>query len=378
MDALDLSQQLIRCPSITPTEGGALQLLEKWLEELGFSCNRVDFADVPNLHARLGTEGPHLAFAGHTDVVPLGDESAWSIPPFDAKIEDNKLWGRGSEDMKCAIACFISSLSDFLSETPYPSGSISLIITGDEEGPAINGTQKMLDWMQSHNHIPDLCLIGEPTSVLAPGDRIKVGRRGSLTAKLTVGGKQGHIAYPHLADNPIPRLLKTLQRLSAIELDKGTEHFEPSQLVITSIDVGNPTTNVIPNQASARFGIRFNTLHKSDSLAQQVRQMVAAHAGNHELEIHLHGDAFHNQDSKGIELVSEAIRSITGKRPELCTRGGTSDGRFIIHHCPVLELGMAEHTMHQIDEHVPLPHIEDLTNIYKKILKDFFKPVVGQ
>lgn len=371
MDPIQLSQQLIRCPSITPREEGALQLLEKWLTPLGFRCTRLDFGDVSNLHARWGNNGPHLAFAGHTDVVPLGNETNWSVPPFDALIKDEILWGRGSEDMKCAIACFVASVKEFLNASP-PKGSISFVITGDEEGPAINGTQKMLSWMEQHGHIPDLCIIGEPTGIKSPGDRIKVGRRGSITGKLTCYGKQGHIAYPYLADNPMPRLVRTLWHLDQLKLDEGNEHFEPSNLEVTSVDVGNTATNVIPDEGSGCFGLRYNTLHEGETLAQQLRDLCEEHAGEHELDLQIHGNAFLNQDPKGIEVVSTAIQSVTGLEPELCTRGGTSDGRFIIHHCPVLELGMAENTMHQVDEHVPLAHIHGLTKIYSEVLRNFF------
>jgi len=372
METITLAQELIRCPTITPQEGGALQFLQTQLTQLGFTCTRLDHRDVSNLHARIGTEGPHLGFAGHTDVVPLGNEKAWTVPPFGALIKEDKLWGRGAADMKCAIACFISAVYSFL-KTEHLHGSISLIITGDEEGPALFGTRHMLDWIGAQNHTPDLCLIGEPASAESPGDQIKIGRRGSLTGTLTCRGKQGHIAYPHLADNPIPRLLNTLTALNNLLLDQGTEHFQPSNLEITSVDVNNQASNVIPDQGIARFGVRYNTLHEGENLAKQISEICTKHAGNHQLDIQVHGNAFLNENPEGIQIVSHAIERATGIKPILSTRGGTSDGRFLIKHCPVIEIGMTEKTMHQIDEHVPLCHIDKLTTVYSEILKAFFK-----
>ncbi len=371
MDALLLAQKLIRCPSVTPAEAGALQLLEEKLTGLGFQCTRLDCGDVSNLYARRGEGGPHLGFAGHTDVVPVGNEGAWSVPPFEGLIKDYNLWGRGAADMKAAIACFVTAVEGYLESQPL-KGSLSFIITGDEEGPAIHGTQHMLKWMVKHNHIPDLCLIGEPACAEVPGDQIKVGRRGSLTGTLTCYGKQGHIAYPHLADNPIPRLVKTLEALEQMPLDNGDDLFQASNLEITSIDVDNPANNIIPQEASARFGVRFNTLQNGADLEARLHEICQQFAGEHKLEIRISGEAFLNTDSEGMERISRAIETSTGNKPILSTRGGTSDGRFLIKHCPVIELGMTEKTMHQIDEHVPLAHIEQLTTLYKAILNDFF------
>lgn len=371
MGALSLAQELVRCPSVTPAEAGALQLLEEKLTALGFQCTRLDSGDVSNLYARLGEGGPHLGFAGHTDVVPVGNEEAWSVPPFEGLVQDDTLWGRGTADMKTAIACFVTAVEAYLDLQPL-KGSLTFIITGDEEGPAIHGTQHMLKWMVEHDQIPDLCLIGEPACAEVPGDQIKVGRRGSLTGTLTCYGKQGHIAYPHLADNPIPRLINTLQALEQMPLDEGDELFQASNLEITSVDVGNLATNIIPHESTARFGVRFNTLQNGDDLEARVRDICQQFAGDHKLEIQISGEAFLNTDSEGIEKISCSIEATIGEKPVLSTRGGTSDGRFLIQHCPVIELGMTEKTMHQIDEHVPLAHIEQLTNIYIEILKNYF------
>jgi len=371
MTALELSQHLIRCPSITPLEGGALALLETELVSLGFTCTRLDSGPVANLHARIGTSGPHLGFAGHTDVVPLGDANAWSVDPFGGIVKDDILWGRGSADMKCAIACFVSALKTYLDSTPL-KGSISLIITGDEEGDATHGTVAMLPWMKDHGHIPDLCLIGEPASTSSPGDKIKIGRRGSVRGHLVCHGVQGHIAYPQKADNPIPRMLKTLTALSSHVLDEGSEHFESSQLQITTVDVGNPASNVTPAHIEARFGIRFNTHHSGSSLKTWMESVCAEYAGSHTLEVTLGAEPFLTDDTVAIERISKAIEASTGTRPDLSTRGGTSDGRFLIHHCPVIECGMTEEMIHKVDEHVPLSHIEALEGIYLSILKGWF------
>lgn len=370
-NALTLSQALVRCPSITPIEGGAIQLLEKVLTDLGFTCHRLDFGNVPNLYAKIGEGHPHLCFAGHTDVVPLGDEAAWNHDPFAGEVIDGKLWGRGTADMKCAIACFVMAAQDFLKQGTC-KGSISLLITGDEEKDAIDGTVKVLEWLKVRNDIPDVCLIGEPTSQTHIGDMIKVGRRGSVTARLTCHGKQGHIAYPQLTDNPIPRLLKTLNALIENTIDAGSKYFEPSRLEITSIDVGNTATNIIPSKASAMFGTRINDLQTGEKIEAWLHQVAEKYAGKHALEVTRHGDAFLTKDQGFIHLVSQAIKNVTGSLPEPSTSGATTDGRFIIHYCPVVECGVREATMHQVDEYVEVEDLNILTQIYSEVLRLFF------
>ena len=365
------SQRLIQCPSITPIEGGAITLLEGELRAMGFTCTRLESGGVVNLHARLGTEAPHLGFAGHTDVVPIGDAGAWTVDPFGGVVKDDILWGRGAADMKCAIACFISALKTYLNFTPL-KGSISLIITGDEEGDATHGTVAMLPWMVENGHIPDLCIIGEPASSTTPGDQIKIGRRGSVRGHLVCHGTQGHIAYPQKADNPIPRMLKTLTALSSHILDEGSEHFEPSRLQITTVDVGNPASNVTPAHIEARFGIRFNTHHSGASLKAWMESVCEQHGGSHTLNVTLGAEPFLTEDNEAIARIAKAIETATGTAPNLSTRGGTSDGRFLIHHCPVIESGMTEEMIHKVDEHVPIAHIDRLEYIYLSILKEWF------
>lgn len=372
MDPISLSQDLIRCPSITPKNEGALELLQDWLSTLGFTCRRYDAEGIGNLFAYKGSGSPHFCFAGHTDVVPLGDASLWTCDPFKAEIKDGFLWGRWTSDMKCAIASFIAALAEFL-KTPF-QGTISLLITGDEEGEAIHGTQHVLPLLENEGHIPDLCLIGEPTSLHKVGDTLKIGRRGSVTGKLVCYGKQGHIAYPQNTDNPIPRLMASLQALYAYPFDAGTEFFESSRFEVTSIDVGNPATNIIPYKVEARFGIRLNTLQDADDLCEVVRAICAPLGGKHELSFAVHGNAFLTKDQDSIQLIQQAVQQVTGEKPNLCTAGGTTDGRFISAYCPVIECGMKEETMHQVDERVPVDDIQDLRKIYFAILKGFFLP----
>lgn len=367
----ELSADLIRCPSITPEEGGALLLIQQLLKERGFSTEIVVFEEVTNLYARLGKAGPHLCFAGHTDVVPVGDRAGWMVDPFGGVIQDGKLWGRGAADMKGAIACFITAVDHFLKSASLVEGSISLLLTSDEEGPAVHGIQKMISWLKERGEVPDLCLIGEPTGPHEVGKMLKIGRRGSITGRLTCMGKQGHIAYPHLADNPIPRLLRCLEALTTFSLDEGTQYFEPSRLEITSVDVGNPVTNIIPHQASARFGIRLNTTHKSADLCTWVRTVCDTLGGKHTLELTSHGEAFLTTDAEKIALISQAVEEVMGQAPELSTTGGTTDGRFLIHLCPVVECGLPEDTIHQVNEHVSLNDLMLLERIYGQILKRF-------
>jgi succinyl-diaminopimelate desuccinylase len=366
MDPIKLSQDLIRCPSITPHNAGALEVVERHLISLDFTCERLDFEGIANLYAQKGNGRPRLCFAGHTDVVPVGAENLWTENPFEGTIKDGQLWGRGAADMKCAIAAFISALSDFKTETP-----ISLLITGDEEGEALHGTQRLLPLLAERGLIPDLCLIGEPTALNEIGDTIKIGRRGSITGQLTCFGKQGHIAYPQNTDNPIPRLLTCLQELYAYPFDEGTEVFEPTRFETTSIDVGNLATNIIPQKAEARFGIRINTLQKAEELAERISSLCYKMAGKHDLQLTIHGNAYLTDDKKNIQLVQEAIKKVTGALPVLSTTGGTTDGRFISTYCPVIECGLLETTMHQVDEHVSLKDILRLKEIYLSILHGF-------
>lgn len=365
MDAVALARELIRCPSVTPADAGALDVIGHALKGIGFTVERADFNGITNLYARRGSTGRNFCFAGHSDVVPPGNESAWTVAPFSGEIRDGHLFGRGAADMKGAIASFIAAAATF---NP-PGGSISLLITGDEEGVATDGTVKVLEWLKQRGEIIDHCVVGEPTNPDALGDMIKIGRRGSLNVALTVTGIQGHVAYPERADNPVPRLLAILNALTAQPLDAGTAHFPPSNLEITSIDVGNPTTNVIPAQADARFNIRFNDTHTGASLMKWIEDTVAGRA---QVLFQLSGDAFHTEPGPFVDLVSEAIRSETGRMPELSTSGGTSDARFISKYCPVLEFGLAGKTMHKIDEHVPVADITALQRIYQRILERYF------
>ncbi|MBI2707432.1 MAG: succinyl-diaminopimelate desuccinylase [Proteobacteria bacterium] len=368
IDPIKLSQDLIRCPSITPQNEGALEVLEGALTRLGFTCERFDFEDVCNLYAKKGSGSPHLCFAGHTDVVPLGEKTLWTHPPFQAEIQDDQLWGRGAADMKCAIAAFVSALS----HQNALSGTISLLITGDEEGEALHGTQRVLPLLAQRGEIPDLCLIGEPTCLRKIGDTLKIGRRGSITGKLICYGKQGHIAYPQNTDNPIPRMLACLKTLYSYCFDEGTDLFEPTRFEVTSVDVGNTASNIIPHKIEARFGIRLNTLKKAEDICQLLRAICTKEGGKHDLTLTIHGSAFLTEDEEKISLVQEAVKTVTGHLPSLSTTGGTTDGRFISAYCPVVECGMKEETMHQVDEHVPLEDIRKLTDIYGAILKNFF------
>ncbi len=381
-DPLALAQSLIRCPSVTPLEGGALDLLQSVLEPLGFNCRRLPFSqagtpDVDNLYARLGTEGANLCFAGHTDVVPPGDESAWSVPPFAAEVRDGILYGRGAVDMKSEIACFIAAVARLNEKrgTPLP-GSVSLLITGDEEGPAINGTAKMLEWLAENGETLDGCLVGEPSNPHALGDAVKIGRRGSLNGELVVFGHQGHSAYPAKADNPIPKLAHIISRLSAAKLDDGSAHFEPSHLVVTVIDVPNTATNVIPGKARALFNIRYNdnwTKPKLAAWARSICEEAAAEAGaTITLAFDGTGDVFCTEPGPLVDTLVAAIREETGRTPELSTSGGTSDARFIKDACPVVEFGLVNETIHRIDEHVPLADLEALTKIYQRFLERYF------
>jgi len=379
--AVDLAQRLIRCPSVTPAEGGALDLLQDELTTLGFTCQRLMFGEggarIDNLFARHGTAGPHIAFAGHTDVVPVGDKAAWRHGPFEGTIEDGCLYGRGAADMKGGIAAFIAAAAGYLASgstgNTGKQGSISLLITGDEEGDALNGTVKMVEWAAANGHKPDMCVVGEPTNPDALGDIIKNGRRGSLSGHLKVGGVQGHVAYPHLADNPVTRLLEMLAPVNGCELDGGTPHFGPSTANVTTIDVGNPATNVIPARAEAKFNIRFNTEHTAAGLRDWLEEHFNRVGGDWQASWKSNADPFITSPGALTDMLGDSVEAVTGRRPDLSTTGGTSDARFITHICPVAEFGLVGKTMHQIDEHVAVGDIDQLARIYEDFLTRFFK-----
>jgi succinyl-diaminopimelate desuccinylase len=381
-DPVALARELLRCPSVTPREGGALSFLEKALTGAGFAVHRVIFsepgaADVENFFARIGTGGPHLVFAGHTDVVPPGDEARWRHRPFAGDIDDGMLFGRGAVDMKGAIACMLAAVSDYLAERGgAPKGSISFLITGDEEGIAVNGTVKLLQWAAARGETFDHCLLGEPTNPRGLGDMLKIGRRGSQNGTLIVEGTQGHVAYPALADNPVRRIVAIMGAVMAAPLDAGSEHFDPSNLEFTSVDVGNPTVNVIPAQARARFNIRFNDRHDQAALKTLIEQRARAAAAGGHFRIAWepsNADVFLTRPGPFVDLVRDAVAGATGHRPALSTSGGTSDARFIKDYCPVVEFGLVNDTMHKIDERVATADLIKLTAIYRSILDRYFK-----
>ena len=378
MDPVDLAQALIRCPSVTPADEGAMDVLQSALEELGFTCHRLPFAtgnapEVQNLYARIGDRAPNFCFAGHTDVVPVGDANEWSVDPFAAEIKGDRLYGRGASDMKTAIAGFAAAAARFLEsrDNGFP-GSISLLITGDEEGEALNGTVKVLEWLREKGEVLDACLVGEPTNPETLGDMIKIGRRGSMTAFLTVHGASGHAAYPHLADNPVERLVKMLSAVLDKPLDDGTEHFQPSTAVVTTIDVGNPVANVIPARAEARINVRFNDLHTGAGVGTLLRQRLDDIGGDYDLDARVSGESFLFPPGPLSNLVAGAVEKATGKRPEFSTAGGTSDARFIKDHCPVCEYGMTNQTAHKADENALVSDIQLLSDIYQSVLDGFF------
>ncbi len=383
--ARDIAQALIRCPSVTPKEGGALDLLEALLSEAGFSCQRLVFGEpdedrIDNLFARIGSGPPHLCFAGHTDVVPPGDEARWSHPPFAAEIADGELYGRGASDMKGGIAAFVAAALAHLGETKTaPKGSISLLITGDEEGVAINGTAKVLGWMADNGHAPDHALVGEPTNPTKIGQEIKIGRRGSLSGRVRIEGHQGHTAYPDRARNPVAGMIAALGAMLATPLDAGSAHFEPSNLQITSIDTGNPATNVIPASIEARFNARFNDAHDAASMEALLLERAAAALAGRELDhtftFEPASPCFLTEPGPLSEMMSEAVAMVTGHTPALTTTGGTSDARFIKDHCPVIEFGLVNATIHQVDERVALADLETLTAIYGDFIARYFERV---
>lgn len=367
-DPVELTKRLIACPSITPADAGANEVVATALEEIGFTVHRLVSGEVPdgpvhNLFAVRGNGGPHFAFAGHTDVVPPGD--GWSSEPFMPTICGELLHGRGAVDMKGAIAAFIAAAADVRN---HP-GTLSFIITGDEEGPATYGTPALIDWMDARNIKPDLCLVGEPTSVARLGDTVKIGRRGSVNMWIDVTGVQGHVAYPHLADNPVTRLVKALDAIGAIKLDDGSDWFQPSNLEITDLAVGNPAHNVIPANAGARLNIRFNDLHSGETLAEKIRDTLLQHVPDAKLTVKISGESFITEPGHLSDLVVNAIRDETGLSAELSTSGGTSDARFLRALCPVVEFGLPNATMHKLDEAVAIPDLHALQRIYGRIIR---------
>jgi succinyl-diaminopimelate desuccinylase len=380
-DPVIMLQQLIRCASVTPHEAGALTTVQNWLAAAGFATHRMTFTDVDtpdidNLFARIGNSSPHLCFAGHTDVVPQGDEKIWTHPPFAADIHSGFVYGRGATDMKGSVAAFAAAASDFVRENPAFKGSISFLITNDEEGPAINGTVKVLHWMTDNNQLPDHCLVGEPTCADVLGDTIKIGRRGSLSCSVTVDGKQGHAAYPHKADNPIPKLARLIERLSATPLDNGNEHFDPSTLAFTSFDVGNTAGNVIPSRAVLKFNIRYSTEHTFETLKAvvngHVEKLYAEMGGVWGVTFIEGAEAFITEPGSFVGVVQDAVEAETGVLPKLSTTGGTSDARFIKNFCPVLEFGPTNATIHQTDERISVDELKTTTRIYRRILDSYF------
>ena len=375
-DAADLTARLIRCPSVTPEEGGALTLIQSLLEPAGFACTRVDRNGTPNLFARWGAKGARtLGFNGHTDVVPPGDPGSWTHPPFSGAVIDGTIWGRGATDMKSGVAAFVAAAIDFVTRTP-PDGAVILTVTGDEEGPSRDGTPALLDWMDANGERMDVCIVGEPSNPEVMGEMIKIGRRGSLTVHITAIGKQGHAAYPHKALNPLHPLLILLADLTAAPLDEGTEHFQPSGLQVTTIDVGNPASNVIPERGRATVNIRFNDLHSGDSLTAMLRERAAAveeRTGvRFELDFHVSGESFLTAPGPFVDLVRDVVAEACGRVPVLSTSGGTSDARYVKNHCPVLEFGLVGAFMHQVDERVPEAQVRQLQDIYHTILTRYF------
>jgi succinyl-diaminopimelate desuccinylase len=374
-DPIALAAELVRCPSVTPEEGGALVLLETLLRGAGFRATRVDRNGIANLYARWGDQGPVFGFNGHTDVVPPGEHAHWRHPPFAGVVDQGRLWGRGAADMKSGVAAFAAAAIDFVAATP-PAGSIVLAITGDEEGDGVDGTTAILDWMAANGERIDHCLVGEPTCLERMGDTIKIGRRGSLTAHLAAYGTQGHTAYPDRAKNPLPALVRLLDRLAARELDRGTAHFGPSTLAITTVDVGNPASNVIPAEARATVNIRFNDAHSAQSLSEWIEEetdrAATAFGVGLSARFQVSGESFLTAPGPFVALVAGAVAAETGIEPALSTTGGTSDARFVKDHCPVLEFGLVGASMHQVDEHVALAHVTELKAIYTRILADYF------
>ena len=380
IDPVDLARDLIRRPSVTPADLGAMDIVHEALEGLGFTCRRMKFGEIENLYARRGTGSPNLCFAGHTDVVPVGDAGAWTSPPFEAALADGVLIGRGAVDMKGGIAAFIGAVSAYLASRE-PTGSLSFLITGDEEGIALDGTKRVVATLAAEGEVIDHCIVGEPSSSARLGDMIKIGRRGSINSWITVEGTQGHVAYPHRAANPVPVLIDILSRLQARVLDDGYEGFQPSNLEVTTIDVGNTATNIIPREAKARLNIRFNPAHKGAGLEAWIAETAAAAGdgfkGRVEVKSIISGEAFLTRQGPFTEMVAAAILETTGETTDMSTTGGTSDARFIRDLCPVLEFGLVGETMHAVDERVPVSQIRDLQAAYQRIIERYFETFSG-
>jgi succinyl-diaminopimelate desuccinylase len=373
LDPVALAQALIRRPSVTPADEGAMDVLHRQLEALGFNCRRMKFGEIENLYARRGAARPNLCFAGHTDVVPVGDSEAWTAGPFEAEIKDGVLYGRGAVDMKSAIAAFVAAVSNLPQDLP---GSLSFLITGDEEGVAEDGTVRVVQALAAEGEVIDHCIVGEPTSANLLGDMVKIGRRGSINAWIAVDGRQGHVAYPHRAANPIPVMVDILSRLQSRVLDEGYTGFQPSNLEVTTVDVGNTATNVIPASAKARINIRFNPAHQGKDLQawieQECREAAEGFSGRVEALCKISGEAFLTAPGAFTDVIVAAVGDATGRVPELSTTGGTSDARFIRSLCPVVEFGLVGATMHAVDERVPVQEIQDLANIYQALIGRYF------
>jgi succinyl-diaminopimelate desuccinylase len=373
LDPVALAQALIRRPSVTPADEGAMDVLQRQLEALGFNCRRMKFGEIENLYARRGTARPNLCFAGHTDVVPVGDSEAWTAGPFEAEIKDGVLYGRGAVDMKSAIAAFVAAVSRLPQDLP---GSLSFLITGDEEGVAEDGTVRVVQALAAEGEVIDHCIVGEPTSANLLGDMVKIGRRGSINAWIAVDGRQGHVAYPHRAANPIPVMVDILSRLQSRVLDEGYTGFQPSNLEVTTVDVGNTATNVIPASAKARINIRFNPAHQGKDLQawieQECREAAEGFSGRVEALCKISGEAFLTAPGAFTDVIVAAVGDATGRVPELSTTGGTSDARFIRSLCPVVEFGLVGATMHAVDERVPVQEVQDLANIYQALIGRYF------
>ena len=379
VDPVRLTQECVRCKSVTPEDAGAQKVLTDALEPMGFESHWMTFEGrggsypVQNVFTRLGTDGPHLCFAGHTDVVPAGDDDAWSVPPFSAEIVDGKMIGRGTSDMKGNICAFIAAVSEYLEEYGKPKGSISLLITGDEEAEALNGTVRVLDWMEAQGHIPDVALVGEPSNRTALGQEIKIGRRGSLNGTLVAEGVQGHVANPHRARNPLPDLVKLMDALASYHFDEGSESFPPTNLEIVTIDVGNTANNIIPARGTAKFNIRFSDHWTSKTLEKRVREILdSVGSEDYDLQVSCNAESFITERGDWTDLVTNTVTRMTNRTPELSTSGGTSDARFISNYCPVVEFGLLNATIHQVDEHLMVDDLLALTRIYKDILVQYF------
>jgi succinyl-diaminopimelate desuccinylase len=378
IDPITLTQESIRCQSVTPHDDGALNIIAKPLSEMGFTVHNLRFEDkdtppIDNFFARFGTGGKHLCYMGHTDVVPIGAEEDWSFPPFGAIIQNGNLYGRGAADMKGGNCAFVAAVSRFLNAVPDFKDSISLLITGDEEAKSINGTVKVVEWMRQNNHLPDVALVGEPSNSNHMGEIIRVGRRGSLSGKIIVKGIQGHSAYPERSDNPIPHLIRLLSRLITEKLDNGTDDFPPSHIVISSVDVGNPASNIIPAQAEALFNIRFNDKWTAETLESHLRAILNDVNSNYHMNVWSYAKSFVTANHPWRDIIINAVEKISGKKPVADTGGGTSDARFIAGYCPVVEYGLINATIHKVDEFASISDIETLTQTYHEILRSYFR-----